>query len=61
MKAQCSCGRVLRSRSGRAHHGRVCPVERARAAAFVAAIEQGRDPHAAAAAAVLEATARMLS
>lgn len=61
MKVQCVCGRVLRSRSGHAHHGRSCPVERARADAFVAAIEQGRDPHAAAAAAVSEVTARMLS
>lgn len=51
----CDCGRGFGKRAGMLVHGRTCPVERARSAAFVRAIEDGRDPHAAAAA-VAEAT-----
>jgi hypothetical protein len=48
---------VCASRSGLAAHGRACPIERARSAAFVEAIEQGRDPLSASAAAVRQALA----
>lgn len=39
----CACGRLCASRSGRRTHERACPVERARSAAFVEAIEHGLD------------------
>lgn len=44
----CSCGRICKGRAGLATHARTCPIERARSAAFIAAIEQGRDSRQAA-------------
>lgn len=35
----CICGRVCKGRAGLAQHGRACPVEVARSAAFIRAIE----------------------
>lgn len=53
----CCCGRAGLRSGGWLSHLRACPVERARSAAFVQAIEQGRDPRAASAAAVRAALA----
>lgn len=53
----CSCGRAFTTRSGEANHGRICPVERARSAAFVAALENGDEPWAAGHAAAARALA----
>jgi hypothetical protein len=53
----CDCGRSFTSRSGLANHSHACPVERARSAAFVDALENGGNPHAAGAAAVTRALA----
>jgi hypothetical protein len=52
VKHFCSCGRGFTTRHGEANHGRVCPVERARSAAFVDALENGVEPWAAGRAAV---------
>lgn len=52
----CVCGKVCKGRAAHANHGRKCPVESARAAAFVAAIERGED----AVAASREAVKRMV-
>lgn len=48
----CACGRLCASRSGFATHARRCPIEKARSEAFVHAVGERRDPHAAAAEAV---------
>ncbi|MBE5476902.1 hypothetical protein PROPHIGD42-2_63 [Mycobacterium phage prophiGD42-2] len=40
----CICGRVCKGRAGLAQHGRACPVEVARSAAFIRAIETGQEP-----------------
>lgn len=40
----CSCGRGFYSKSGMIAHGRKCEVEVARSAAFIKAIEEGRNP-----------------
>jgi hypothetical protein len=53
----CSCGRGFTTRHGERNHGRVCPVERARSAAWINAIETDGNPHAAARAAVIQALA----
>lgn len=37
----CICGRPCKGRAGFAAHARSCPQERARSAAFVAAVESG--------------------
>lgn len=39
---RCVCGKVCRGRAALANHGRGCPAERERAAAFIAAIESGK-------------------
>lgn len=39
--ASCICGRRFTTRSGASNHGRKCPIERARSAAFVEATEKG--------------------
>lgn len=59
LKHFCACGRGFTTRSGDLNHGRVCPVERARSAAFVNALEDGGDPHAAGRAAVREVLAAL--
>lgn len=38
----CICGFVSKSRSGDKHHAAACPVEQARSAAFLKAIEDRR-------------------
>lgn len=38
---KCVCGRAFAKAFGRNVHGRTCPVERARSAAFIKAIEDG--------------------
>lgn len=38
----CSCGRGFYNHAGASNHGRKCPLEIARSAAFVKAIEEGR-------------------
>lgn len=40
----CICGKVCKGRAGLAQHGRACPVENARSAAFIRAIETGSRP-----------------
>jgi hypothetical protein len=40
----CDCGKVCKGLAAFANHARVCPVERARSAAFIAAIEAGVKP-----------------
>lgn len=58
LKHFCSCGRGFTTHSGEANHGRVCPVERTRSAAFVDALENGDEPWAAGRAAVAGIMAR---
>jgi hypothetical protein len=57
MTHTCSCDRTFANRAGMLNHGKACPVERARSAAYVAALEASprRDPQLAAAVAVQEA------
>jgi len=40
----CSCGRGFYNRAGMNTHGRKCPIETARSAAWCTAIEEGRSP-----------------
>ena len=54
----CSCDRGFYNRSGMLNHGKACPIERARSAAYVEALENGEDPELAAAVAVQSAKGR---
>lgn len=61
----CSCGRGFYNRAGMLNHGHKCPIETARSAAFILAVEEGRSPLADPAACVqlprLSATGEPLS
>lgn len=41
---RCICGKECKGGAAHANHGRKCPIESARSAAFIAAIERGERP-----------------
>lgn len=59
LKHFCSCDKGFTSRSGMLNHGHACAIERARSAAWIDALENGTDPHLAAAVAVQSAKRRV--